>query len=68
MSEDIERLGGEVPGEQTVPRAEAWAATLLLSRVHPHAVARLGIDEAYVVDGFSKRRSLGKRKTETSGL
>ena len=27
--EDIEGLGGEVPGEQTVPRAEAWAATII---------------------------------------
>jgi hypothetical protein len=30
--EDIEGLGGEVPGEQTVCRAEAWAATIVLSR------------------------------------
>ena len=51
---DIEGLGGEVAGDHTVPRAEAWAATIILSRVHPNAVIRLGIDDAYVVDGVSK--------------
>ena len=62
MFEDIEGLGGEVPGEQIVPRAEAWAATIIMSRVHPNAVARFGIDAAYVVNGTSKRRSLEKGK------
>ena len=51
-------MGGEAPGEQTVPRAEAWAATILLSRIHPNAVARIGIDAAYVVDGIAKRSKL----------
>ena len=58
----MEGLGGEVPGEQTVPRAECWAATILLSRIHPNAVARIGIDAAYVVDGISKRSKLEKGK------
>ena len=49
--DNIEGLGGEDPGEQTVPRSEAWAATILLSRVHLNSVARIGIDAAYVVDG-----------------
>ena len=35
--EDIEGLGGEVLGEQTVPSDEAWVATIILSRVHPNA-------------------------------
>ena len=55
-------MGGEVPGAQTVPRAEAWAATALLSKVHANAVARLGIDASYVVDGVSKRQRLEKGK------
>ena len=59
---DIEGLGGEVPGEQTVPRAEAWAATIVLSRTHPNAVLRIGIDAAYVVDGIAKRGRLEKGK------
>ena len=64
---DIAGIAGEVPGEQTVPRAEVWAATVLLSRAHPNAVVRIGIDAAYVVDGVWKRDRLGKRKTGTSG-
>ena len=59
---NIECMGGEVPGEQTVPRSEAWAATVLLSRVHHNAVIRIGIDAAYVVDGCRKRSRLEKGK------
>ena len=60
--ENIQGLGGEVPGDQTVPRAEAWAATVLLSRVHPNAVARFGIDASYVTEGIAKRSRLEKGK------
>ena len=52
---NIQGIGGEVLGEQTVPRADACAATLLLSRVHANAVARLGIDASYDTHGISKR-------------
>ena len=62
MIDNIEGLGGEVPGEQTVPRSEAWAATILLSRVHLNSVACIGIDAAYVVDGVAKRGRLEKGK------
>ena len=57
---NIEAIGGEVPGAQTVPRAEAWGATILLSRIHSNAVARIGIDASYVVNGISKRARLEK--------
>ena len=63
--EDIAGIAGEVPGEQTVPRAEAWAAAVLLSRIHPNAVARIGIDAAYVVDGVWKRGRSEKGKMGT---
>ena len=56
------KIAGEVPGEQTVPRSEAWAATILLSRVHLNSVARIGIDAAYVVDGVAKRSRFEKGK------
>ena len=59
---NIEAMGGEVLGAQTVPRAEAWAATVLLSRVHANAVARFGIDASYVIDGAAKRSRLEKGK------
>ena len=55
-------LGGEVPDEQTVPRAEAWAATVLSTRVHFNNVARVGIDAEYVSGGVSKRQRLEKGK------
>ena len=57
---NIQCLGGEVPGEQTVPRAEAWGATVLLTRIHYNAVARLVIDAAYVTGGMTKRLRLEK--------
>ena len=59
---NIQSIGGEVPGEQTVPRAESWAATVLITRVHANAVARLGIAASYVTDGASKRTRLVKGK------
>ena len=59
---NIQAIGGEVPGEQTVPRAESWAAAVLITRVHANAVARLGIDASYVTDGASKRTHLEKGK------
>ena len=55
-------IGGQVPGEQTVPRAETWAAIVLLTRVHFNAVARLGIDAAYVTLGSGNRHKLCKGK------
>ena len=57
---DIQMLGGQVPGEQTVPRAETWAAIVLLTRVNANAVARVGIDAAYVVNGVQNRHKLVK--------
>ena len=55
VTEDIQGICGQVLGEQTVPRAEMWVATVLLSRIHPNAVGRFGIDAAYVVDGSAKK-------------
>ena len=57
---NIQGLGGEVPGDQTVPRAEAWAATVLMTRIHPNGVARLGIDASYVTNGAHNRTRLEK--------
>jgi len=45
-----------------VPRSEAWAATVLVSRVHYNAVARLVIDAAYVTNGISRRPRLERGK------
>ena len=61
---NIQSIGGEVPGEQTVPRAEAWAATVLLTRVHFNGLARFGIDAAYVTGGMSRRWRLKETKKE----
>ena len=64
---DFQILGGEVPGEQTVPRAETWAAIVLLTRVHANAVTRLGIDHSYVTDGVNNKRRLMTGKMGTYG-
>ena len=59
---DFQCLGGQVPGEQTVPRAETWAAIVLMTRLNSNAVARLGIDAAYVTLGAGNRLKLVKGK------
>ena len=58
ISATFQILKGEVPGEQTVPRAETWAAIVLLTRVHANSVARLGIDASYVTNGVNNKRRL----------
>ena len=55
---DIQCLGGQVPGEQTVPRPETWAVIVMLTRLNSNAVARLGIDAAYVTQGVGNRLKL----------
>ena len=57
---EIECCGGQVPGEQTVPRAELWAAIVLMTRCNANAVARFGIDAAYVTQGVGNRQKLVK--------
>ena len=59
---DIQCLGGEVLGDQTVPRSETWAAIVLLTRVSANVIARLGIDASYVTHGVEKRIKLCKGK------
>ena len=59
---DIQVLGGQFPGEQTVPRAETWAAIVLLTRVHANAVARFGIDASYVTSGTNNKLRLVRGK------
>ena len=63
---DIQGICGEVPGEQTVSRAECWAATVLLSCIHYNAVCRIGIDAAYVVNGIANRARLEKGRNGDS--
>ena len=55
---NIEVIGGESPGRQTVPRAELWGAILLISRVHNNVCARIGVDASYVTQGAHNRLRL----------
>ncbi len=48
-------LGGQVPGKQTVPRAELWGGIQTLIRAHPEWPVDLGIDAAYVTKGCTNR-------------
>jgi hypothetical protein len=57
---NIEIIGGETPGRQTVPRSELWGAINLITRVHINVCARLGIDAAYVTQGACNRLRLEK--------
>ena len=41
-------LGGQVPGRQTVPRAELWRAIQILSRIDEKSNIRIPIDAKYV--------------------
>ena len=65
---DIQCLGGEVPGAQTVPRAETWGAIVLLTRINSNVIARLGIDASYVTQGVKKRIKLCKGKMAIFGV
>ena len=48
---NLECLGGEVPGRQTVPRAELWGAIQTLACAHDTSPIELGIDAKYVTGG-----------------
>ena len=57
---NIQVIGGETPGKQTVPRSELTGAIILISRVHWNVCARLGVDASYVTDGAFNRLRLEK--------
>ena len=46
-------LGGQVPGKQTVPRAELWRAIQILSRVDGKTNIQIPIDAKYVTRGIA---------------
>ena len=50
-------LGGQVPGKQTVPRAELWGATQILSKVGKSNI-QIPIDAKYVTRGIAHRSDL----------
>ena len=51
-------LGSQVPGRQTVPRAELWGAIKILSRVDEKSNIQIPIDAKYVTRGTTHRRDL----------
>ena len=51
-------LGGQVPGRQTVPRAELWGAIQILSRVDGKSNIQIPIDAKYVTRGIAHRGDL----------
>ncbi len=60
LSEDGEEVlaGGlvaEVPGRQTVPRAELWGAALLANAAPADGPFEITLDAAYVTNGLSRR-------------
>ena len=57
---NIQIIGGEPPGRQTVPMSELWGAILLVSRVHANVCPRLGVDASYVTQWAYNRLRLEK--------
>ena len=53
-------MGGQVPGRQTTPRAELWAAIQFLSRASTGSYVEIGIDASYVTRGVIRRNQLAK--------
>ena len=53
-----EFLGGQVPGRQTVPRAEQRGAIQILSRVYEKSNIQIPIDAKYVTRGIAHRGDL----------
>ena len=51
-------LGGQVPGRQTVPRADLWGAIQALSRVNEKTNIQLSIDAKYVTKGVTQTGEL----------
>ena len=51
-------LGGQVPGKQTVPRAELWGAIQIHSKVNGKSNIQIPIDAKYVTRGIAHRGDL----------
>ena len=51
-------LGAQVPGKQTVPRAELWGAIQILSRIDEKSNIQIPIDAKYVTRGIVHRCDL----------
>ena len=51
-------LGGQVPGTQTVPRAELWGAIQILSWIDEKSNIQIPIDAKYVTGGIVHRGDL----------
>ena len=50
-----EGIAAEVPGKQTVPRAEAWGSTLLVAAAPRIEPVSIGVDASHVLIGMSNR-------------
>ncbi len=54
----VEGLAAEVPGRQTVPRAEIWGAALLVCAAPREGPFEIVLDAAYVAKGLGSRGDL----------
>ncbi len=53
---NVEGFYAEVPGKQSVPRAEAWSVAMALHHVPRSAPVCIGVDALYVHQGVLQRR------------
>ncbi len=66
--EEVGCIGGQVPGKQTVPRAELWGGIQTLIRAHPDWDIDLGIDASYVTKGCTNRAKLSSGSNDLSNV
>jgi hypothetical protein len=51
INNEVAAMGGQVPGKQTVPRAELWAAIQVTAAANLATEIDIGIDASYVTNG-----------------
>ena len=58
----VRRTKNRLPGKQTTPRAELWAAIQFILRASPEAHVEIRIDASYVTRGVIRRNQPAKRE------
>ncbi len=51
----VEGICAELPGKQTVPRAEVWGSALMAARGPAEGPLDIGVDASYVINGIARR-------------
>jgi hypothetical protein len=60
---NIEAIGGQVPGEQTVPRAELYVLLYLAERLEPYSIVTFVTDNQKTCETYNKGKQAAMRST-----